>query len=157
MRPPGVTISRILVDTDVVSYLFGNKPEADFFREYLLNRTLAVSFMTVAELYFGAYKRGWGSRRIGELENYLKNYVVVPYDYLVCQRWARVRADRRRMGLPIGVADTWHAACALVHACALATNDTRDFLEIPGLELIAPPSRLLKKWLLVGKNTHFHI
>jgi tRNA(fMet)-specific endonuclease VapC len=138
MTSLGVTRSRILVDTDVVSYLFGNRPEAEFFRPYLLNRVLAVSFMTVAELYFGAYKRGWGSRRIGDLENHLRNYVIVPYDYLVCQKWARVRADRRRIGHELGVADTWHAACAIVHDCAFATNNTRDFLEIPDLELIAP-------------------
>ena len=138
MTPADVTRSRILVDTDVVSYLFRNAAQAEFFCPYLLHRTLSVSFMTVAEQYFGAYKARWGDRRITQLENHLKNYVVVPYDYRVCQQWARIRTDRRQAGRPIGLADAWHAACALVHDCALVTNNGKDFESISGLELISP-------------------
>jgi tRNA(fMet)-specific endonuclease VapC len=138
MTPAEVGGSRILVDTDVVSYIFGNRPQADFFRPYLRHRTLAISFMTVGELYFGVYNRNWGSQRIAQLENHLKNYVVVPYDYRVCQQWAKIRAARQRSGHQIGLADAWHAACALVHDCALATNNGKDFQGIPGLDLITP-------------------
>ena len=138
MTPQELIKSRILVDTDVVSYVFRRAPQADFFRPYLSNRTLAVSFMTVSELYFGAYNANWGDRRIALLENHLKNYVVVPYDYLGCQRCARLRADRQRAGHRIGLADAWIAACALIHDCALATNNGKDFQNIEGLELITP-------------------
>ena len=105
MTPEGLTKSRILLDTDVVSYIFRRAPQADFFRPYLLHKTLAVSFMTVAELYYGAYRAAWGINRITQLENHLRNYVVVPYDYLVCQEWARVRAQQERLGHQISVAD----------------------------------------------------
>jgi predicted nucleic acid-binding protein len=138
MTPADVTKSRILVDTDVVSYLFGDRPQAGFFRPYLQHRTLAVSFMTVAELYFGAYKANWGDRRITLLENHLRNYVVVPFDYELCQRCARIRADRQKSGRQIGLADAWIAASAVAHDCALATNNGKDFQSIVGLELIAP-------------------
>jgi predicted nucleic acid-binding protein len=130
--------NRILVDTDVVSYVFRGDTRADYFRAYLLHRNLAVSFMTVAELYYGAYKAGWGTNQVARLENHLRNYTVVPYDYQVCQQWARVRADRERMGHQISVADAWHAACALTHDCALATNNGRDFQDIQGLVVISP-------------------
>ena len=79
--PNNVQQDRIIVDTDVVSYFFKDDTRADYFKPYFVNRTLAVSFMTVAEAYFGAYKAGWGVRNMEKLENHLKNYVVIPYDY----------------------------------------------------------------------------
>ncbi len=73
MTPEELSKGRILVDTDVVSYVFRSSPQADFFRPYLLHRSLAVSFMIVSELYFGAYKANWGANRIAQLENHLRN------------------------------------------------------------------------------------
>lgn len=61
MTDVSLNAGRILVDTDVFSYLYRGDTRAEFFRPYLRNKTLAVSFMTVAELYFGAYKRNWES------------------------------------------------------------------------------------------------
>ena len=130
--------SRIVVDTDVVSYIFNGHTQADFFRPYLSNKTLAVSFMTVAQLYYGAYHAGWGNNRLTRLENHLKNYVILPYDYELCLTWASVRQDSESNGQSIEHADCWVAACALRHDCALATNNGRHFKHIKKLALISP-------------------
>ncbi len=130
--------SRIICDTDVVSYLFGDRPQAAFFRPYLVRRTLAISFMTVGQLYFGAMLRNWGQPRIGGLEAHLKNYVVIPYDDRLCRTWASIRATRQMAGHQISESDAWIAAGAIVHDCALATNNTRDFVGIANLALISP-------------------
>jgi len=130
--------SGILVDTDVVSYIFRKDSRAEYFRPYLIHKTLAVSFMTVAELYYGAYKDGWGINRIKELENTIKNYVVLPYDYLMCQEWARIKRELEKKGLSIGHADLWIAACAVRHDCALATNNGQHFRNIDNLTIICP-------------------
>lgn len=136
--PRQITKSRIVVDTDVFSYIFRADTQAEFFRPYLLHRTLALSFMTVAQLYYGAYKRDWGPNRIARLENAMKNYVVLPYDRLVCQQWARIRKQCEDAGHPIETLDAWIAACALQHDCALATNNSRHFQYVQNLELISP-------------------
>ena len=138
ISPLQFTKNRIVVDTDVFSYAFRKDPIADYFTPYFVHKTLAISFMTVAELYYGAYKDGWGLNRITQLENAIKNYVVLPYDYLICQEWARVSSQRKIKGLPIGHADAWIAACALRHDCALATNNGQHFKDIKGLEVISP-------------------
>ena len=130
--------SRIVVDTDVVSYIFNGHTQADFFTPHLVNKTLAVSFMTVAQLYYGAYHAGWGGNRVTRLEHHLKNYVVIPYDYELCLTWAGVRNDGERKQRSIEHADCWIAACALRHDCALATNNGRHFRHIDGLALISP-------------------
>lgn len=129
---------RIVVDTDVVSYIFRKDTRADYFRPYLEHRTLAISFMTVAELYYGARKNNWSQPKIIQLENTIKNYVVLPYDYLVCQEWARIRTTVESKGFPMSHSDLWIAACALRYDCALATNNGTHFANIAELTLISP-------------------
>lgn len=94
--------------------------------------------MTIAQLFYGAYHAGWGSNRLTRLENHLKNYVVLPYNYDLCLTWASLRNDTEKNQLSIEHADCWIAATALQHDCALATNNGRHFLHIKGLALISP-------------------
>ena len=136
--PEQITKSRIVVDTDVVSYIFKKDTRAEFFAPFLKLKSLAVSFMTVAELYYGAYKANWGTKSLTQLENHLKNYVVLPYDYLVCQEWARVRVQRESKGLSMSESDLWIAACALRHDSGLATNNGSHFRDIDNLVVISP-------------------
>ncbi len=130
--------NRIVVDTDVVSYIFNGHTQAEFFQPHLVNKTLAVSFMTVAQVYYGAYHAGWGNNRLTRLENHLKNYVVLPYDYELCLKWASIRQDCEKGGKSIEHSDCWIAACALRHDCALATNNGKHFRHVKGLALISP-------------------
>lgn len=94
--------------------------------------------MTIAELYYGAYKDNSGPSRTERLENALRNYVVIPYDGEVTRLWARVKRQCEERGHTILHADCWIAACALRHGCALATNNGRDFKEVEGLTIISP-------------------
>ena len=129
---------RILCDTDVVSYLFSGHTLAQFFHSYLDGQTLAVSFMTVAQLYYGAFKANWGINKRTKLENHLKNYVVLPYDYQLCLKWAEVRSECESKGFSIEHGDCWIAASALRHDCSLATNNGKHFSRVNGLILICP-------------------
>jgi len=128
--------STIVLDTDVVSYLFKGDTRAEAYRDQLRGKTLALSFMTVAELYQWAFVRQWGAERIAKLERQLASYVIVPYDHELCVRWARICAERQRLGKPISAQDAWVAATAVRHACPLATHNKEDFANITGLILI---------------------
>ena len=138
ISPDALAKNRIVCDTDVVSYIFKGHQQAQFFLPYFSHKTLAVSFMTVAQLYFGAYKARWGSNQLTRLENHLKNYVVLPYDNETCLRWAMVRSECESNGYSIEHADCWVAACALRYDSALATNNGRHFTPIKDLSLISP-------------------
>jgi predicted nucleic acid-binding protein len=127
----------VVVDTDVVSYLFKGDTRAEAYRQHLQGKTLAISFMTVAELYQWAYVRNWGERRLTRLEDRLRSYVIVPYDLALCKQWARICADRQNLGKPISVQDAWIAATALRHGCPLVTHNSEDFASIPGLTVIS--------------------
>jgi len=94
--------------------------------------------MSVAQIFYGAYHANWGTAKLLKLENHLKNYVVLPYDYSVCLKWAEVRKNLEDDNYSIEHADCWIAASALRYDCALATNNGRHFLHIKELDLISP-------------------
>jgi tRNA(fMet)-specific endonuclease VapC len=127
-------MSAVILDTNIVSYLIRGDTRADLYRRHLEGRTLALSFMTVGELCEGAYRKGWSEKKMGELAEQLKRYVVVPFSPSVCQIWGRVRAERKAQ--PISVDDAWIAATALAHECPLVTHNPKDFAEIDGLQVI---------------------
>jgi predicted nucleic acid-binding protein len=54
----------VILDTDVVSYIFDNKEPAKAFSPYLIGREIAISFITLGEVYRGAYKNNWGNNRL---------------------------------------------------------------------------------------------
>ena len=123
----------VIVDTDVVSFLFKGDTRAQLYRPHLQGKALALSFMTVAELYQWAYIRNWGKRRLTRLEEQLRAYVIVPYDNDLCKQWATICVGRQRLGRPVSVQDAWIAATALRHGCPLVTHNRDDFANITGL------------------------
>ena len=130
-------MTTLIVDTDVVSFLLKDDTRAQLYRPHLQGKTLALSFMTVAELYQWAYVRNWGERKLTRLEEQLHRYVIVPFDNELCKQWARICVRRRQLGRPISVQDAWVAATALRHGCRLVTHNGDDFSEIAGLEVIS--------------------
>jgi len=127
-------VESILLDTNVVSFPMRGDTRAVPYRRHLEGKTLAISFMTVAELYEGACRRGWGEDRLARLEAQIRNYVVVPFSNRMCRIWGQIRATRRQQ--PVSVDDAWIAASALAFDCPLVTHNPTDFSEIPGLTVI---------------------
>ena len=64
-------------------------------------KLMALSFVTVGELYFGAYRKGWGAERLAELKDRLRPVTIVPYDEQVCLTYARIKADLQAAFLSI--------------------------------------------------------
>lgn len=124
----------LVLDTNIVSYLMKGHAFGEIYRSHLRGNTLAVSFMTVAELYEGAFRGGWGYSRLNELEAELRQYIVIPYLPSHCRLWGEIRAARRTQ--PIAVDDAWIAVAAMAYGCPLVTHDADDFVGIPGLRLI---------------------
>lgn len=132
----------VLLDTDVFSYLMRPKDtRGDAYRPHVKGKTVAVSFVTVGELYYGAEKRKWSGRTLSHLQEKLKAVVVVPYDEELCRTYARVRASLPP-GVVVAANDLWIASSAIRHSIPLITNNRKHFERIPGLTLISEsPSR----------------
>ena len=64
----------VIVDTNVISYLFKRDTRAKLYDAHLREVTKLISFMSLAELYNRTLQNNWGSRRKEDLENsYLIN------------------------------------------------------------------------------------
>lgn len=115
-----------VIDTSVASMIHkslngvGIHP---FYAQQLAGKTIAISFQTVEEMLFGARKAGWGAVRVAALETFLKNYLVVPYDYDLTLICARLRADAEVVGRRLGIADAWIMATAIALGVPLVTDD----------------------------------
>jgi len=128
--------ARLVLDTNIVSYLMKGGPLAEVYEPHVRNRLLAITFITVGELYFGAEKANWGERKRQELETTIRNFVVIPYDHEIARFYGRLVAKRQRNGKRIAPNDAWIAACAVRHEVPLLTHDAKDFGGIDGLEII---------------------
>ena len=131
-------MSIVLIDTNIASFVFKGSDYAAPYLPLLTGQELALSFMTIAELFQWAILRQWGDRRLVQLEQYLANYVVIPVDQPLCRAWAQIRADRQRMGRIISSQDAWIAATAIRHGLPLVTHNMKDFQDIPNLQLMFP-------------------
>ena len=124
-----------VLDTSVVSILFGDTSKSPLYRKELVGLGGVVSFQTLEEVWFGAFLAGWGTRRRAELASHLNQYPVIWPNADLVDRCARLRTATRAVGKELTTADAWIAATAIMLGCPLASDDG-DFDRIPGLEVI---------------------
>jgi predicted nucleic acid-binding protein len=130
-------MSTVVVDTDVVSFLFKNHPFSSRYEADLAGQTLVISFMTLAELDRWAIHAAWGEIRRKRLREYLEPFVVLPYHRALCTKWAEVTVAAEASGHRIECADAWIAATALLHGLPLVTHNRNHYRGVPGLTLIS--------------------
>ena len=128
----------IVLDTSVVSLIFNRDSRAEYYKEQIRGETCVISFQTLEEAKFGAYKGGWGDRRKNELERHLQQFEVIWATAELVERCARLRSESEKAGRALATADAWIAATAVLLECPLVSHD-RDFSDIPGLTLIKAP------------------
>ncbi len=124
----------VLVDTNVVSFIFKQDTREALYKPHLSNKQACIAFMTVAETYRWAITAKWGQRRIDDLKQELSRYVVLPFDDETAWMWGQVRTLK---GIPVDSSDAWIAAIALRHKLPLVTHNRRHFEQIPGLVVIS--------------------
>lgn len=110
-------------------------PWGRLYRPHVVGKTVAVSFITVGELLFGARKRNWGARKVADLRLRLRSAVILPYDLALCETYGKLKAAVYNSGRVIADTDLWIAACALRHSVPLVSNNRTHFEGIPGLVL----------------------
>lgn len=130
----------VLVDTDVFIYLLRGRAEAARYAPLLDSRRIVLSFASVAELWLGAIRKGYGQKSRRQLEADVGATLVVPPTQDVTQEWARVVAEARAMGHPLGQKanyhDAWVAATARHHSLELLTANARHFRGLDSLQLV---------------------
>ncbi|MGI8633493.1 MAG: PIN domain-containing protein [Solirubrobacterales bacterium] len=129
----------VVVDTDVFSAVLA--PESALARRYdpiLLGRPVILCFQTEAELRFGALRRGWGDRRLQQLDAEIGRAAIVHSGPQLVATYVDLRVACEQAGHALGQrehdADRWIAATALRLGIPLVSND-RIFEDAPGMRL----------------------
>lgn len=130
-------MTRVVVDTDVVSYVFKNHPFGSRYDPELAGHITLISFMTVAEIDRWMLQYRWGNQRVQLLRTFLQRFTVVPSSPDLCRKWAEVMVAAQAAGRRIESADAWVAATAMLHDAPLLTNNRNDYLGVTGLTLIS--------------------
>ena len=97
---------------------------------------LVISAFVLQELLFGVER---ASRPAGEqatLAPILEQLTVLPFETSDAQVGARTRAAMERAGRRAPLGDFIIGVHALARGCPLVTGNTRDFQNIPGLQLL---------------------
>ena len=136
ISPPAET-TRLVVDTDVASYVFKWHPTfAPKYVEIIGSGRLVLCFMTVAEMRQGALDASWGPRKRELLEAYLGDFAVLHSGDLLCTVWADIRHESTLKGRRMSSADAWIAATALVLSAPLVTNNPKDYRHLNRLQIV---------------------
>lgn len=126
---------KYLLDTDICIYwLKGRQP--------VRNRLLAVEWselgicvITVAELYYGAYKSEQVAKNLARASQFIQNLPVLPLSDNAIRRFGELKAYLERIGQRIEDFDLMIASVALTEGKILVTNNTRHYDRITGLQL----------------------
>jgi tRNA(fMet)-specific endonuclease VapC len=122
------------LDTDTVS--FALRGEGEVAERITARRPseLCISAITLAELRYGADRKG--SRRLhAVIDTFAGSIEVVPFGEDAALEFGRIGAVLSERGTPIGDFDVLIAAHAASLRCTLVTNNTRHFSKVPGLAI----------------------
>ena len=130
----------VVVDTDVVSFLFKQDTRAVRYERHLLERILILSAQSRAELYAWPIRRSWGISRRQDLDLFLLTRFTVEYpDDRLCRIYGDLTANAQRIGRPLPSGDAWQAATAIRLQVPLVTHNASNYAGVPGLQLINEP------------------
>jgi tRNA(fMet)-specific endonuclease VapC len=96
---------------------------------------LAISTITLAELFAGAYKHSQTQRLLNLIADLLQEVLVIEFDSLCAEMFGQTRGTLSLKGISVPTVDLMIASAALVHNLTLVTHNNSDFQNVPGLRL----------------------
>lgn len=122
-----------LLDTDHLSAHL-RRPSGLAHRFIQYSGRLYTPSISLAELYVWAYRRP--EPTAASIDAMLFHEVsVVDYDGDCAREFGRVRMALRRQGIEVPTIDLMIASVALVFDLTMVTHNTKDYENIPGLQL----------------------
>lgn len=118
-----------LLDTNVlIEILKGD--ESTIEKVQTLDGALAISSVSVMELYYGAFNKA----EIKQIDKFVSLFKIMHIDKTISLR-AMTLVKRYAKSHSLDIPDSLIVATALVNDCSLLTYDVKDFKFIEGLRL----------------------
>ena len=128
-----------LIDTDWVIDHFNMVERTTQKLQELKSAGIAMSVISLAELYEGVfYSRDPGrSQRV--LETFLQETPVLGVDEEICKAFGRERGKLRRQGRTVSDFDLLIASTCLRYGLTLLSNNRRHYESVEGLQILSLP------------------
>ena len=123
----------ILCDTNILIEFYKNNPQIVQELRQIGQSQLAVSPITQAELYFGAFNKA----ELKKIKQHLSLLSQFPLDVAVSTLFLQLM-ESYSLSHKLSLPDALIAATALVHNLELYTLNTKDFRFISNLKLYQP-------------------
>lgn len=126
---------KYLLDTNIAIYVIKRRPIEVLDQFNAQASRMAISVITLAELMHGAEKSSQPTSNLAVVEDFCSRLEILPYTAKAAQHYGSVRAYLERNGQSIGVNDLHIAAHARSEGLVLVTNNVREFVRVPALQV----------------------
>jgi len=126
-----------VLDTDTCIYfLNGNYPSIG---DEIASRSLedlAITAISVAELYFGAYHSARKTKNIDVLDKLFEKIQILPFDNRSAKHFAELKETLHREGKMLGPYDLLIASIVHSQRHTLVTHNVKEFSLVKGLLVV---------------------
>lgn len=127
---------KYLLDTNICIYLIKKKPTSVIQKFTKLRPgNLAISAITLSELYYGVVKSSKPNENMIALQEFISPLLILDFTDQDAFHYGKIRADLEKKGKLIGAMDLLIAAIARSRELTLVTNNVREFSRIPELKI----------------------
>ncbi len=125
-----------MLDTNMCIYIIKRHPEKVLKKFLTLSvGEVCISSITLAELMYGIHKSQYSKKNKAALQDFLLPLDIMPFNDEVTDHYGRIRTYLEKKGVPIGALDTMIAAHALSLGSILVTNNQKEFVRVPDLNI----------------------
>ena len=125
-----------MLDTNILIHAIRYRPQTLLERLHShIGGELCISAITYTELIYGVLRSNRQDQNMKALQAVLSGIYILPFDMKAADHAGEVMAYLASRGTPIGDRDALIAAHARSLSIVLVTDNTREFVRVPGLTL----------------------
>lgn len=125
----------ILCDTNILIEFYKSNDLVIQQLRQIGSHQLAISVMTRAELYYGAFNK----QELNRIQKNLDLLQNIPIDQTISEKFIQLMTQYS-LSHKLTIPDALIAATALIHNMSLYTLNLKDFRFIPDLNIYQPPA-----------------
>jgi predicted nucleic acid-binding protein len=115
-----------ILDTDICVYWLKGNGNIERRSLHVGLENIRVSFITISEMYYGAYKSQRVKENINVVGRFEKKLEVIESDPEICSAFGKLKASLEKEGKIVDDADLFIAACAMITGAILVTNISKE-------------------------------
>jgi tRNA(fMet)-specific endonuclease VapC len=124
-----------MLDTNICIYVMKRYPPEVLGRFNASAEELCISSITLAELHYGAEKSQRRAENLAAIQHFSARLEILAFGEKAAAHYGQVRAELERAGTPSGPHDMQIGGHARSEGLIVVTNNTREFVRMPGVRV----------------------